>query len=88
MNAPVYRPKRLAWGKDIDGHYVAKTILGGSTIRPPSEDGYWRVWDYNFRHLQRCESLEAAQAAAQAWYDARMIQGLEEVTTEREVRDE
>lgn len=88
MSDPVYRPKRLVWEKDIDGHYVAKTILGSSTIRPPSGDGYWRVWDYNFRHLQRCESLESAQDAAQSWYDARMIEGLEVVTTESEVRDE
>lgn len=80
MNQPVYRPKRLAW--EQRGHvWIARTSFGELEVAEYAR-GWWR-----FSEPRKCKdanlrSLEAAQAAAQSWYDARMIEWLEEVKDE------
>lgn len=80
-NAPVYRLKRLAW-KGRDGEHVAYTPLRDFKVwayRHNTGRFVYTVYADSLCLGCEYESLEAAQAAAQAWYDARMIEGLEEV---------
>lgn len=82
MSAPVYRPKRLAWEKHhARPFFWTNTIFGPLEIRRRDFDesiaSHWTL--YRGRNDAKFDTAEAAQAAAQAWFDARMIEGLEEV---------
>ncbi len=82
---PVYRIKRLVWERDeATGWLGAHTVFGyvrimrSSMSHNPSID--WRAYcNGDLIRPVKSESEQAAQLAAQAWHDERMLLGLEVV---------
>ncbi len=72
--------KPLAWEKFSDIHHVATSIFGDIRLTYHSGDAWFGLYIQGAYVKAAGDTLEAAQAVAEAWYRERLATALEVVT--------
>ena len=72
---PAYRLKPLVWEKRTD-FFVSYTVSGLLVVFA----NHWHSQKFSEGEMRECESFDHGKQLAEAWYRAKMLEALEEIT--------